>query len=73
LGHVEHTTEDNNVKKIKRWKPMSKRPFGRLKLHWEDDDLEDIKSMNVNNWKNVAQNRDRCKKVVDQARTLIRL
>jgi hypothetical protein len=37
LGHVEHMTEDNNVKKIKRWKPMSKRPSGRPKLRWEDD------------------------------------
>jgi len=51
--------EDINVKKIKRWKPLSKRPFGRPKICWEDDVLEDIKSMNVSNWKNVAQNRDR--------------
>ena len=60
-------------KKIKRWKPMSKRPIGRPKLRWEDDVLEDIKSMNVRNWKNVAQNRDRWEKVVEQARTLNRL
>jgi len=26
LGHVERMAEDNNVQKIKRWKPMSKRP-----------------------------------------------
>jgi hypothetical protein len=32
LGHVESRTEDNNVKKTKRWKPMSKRPIGRPKL-----------------------------------------
>jgi hypothetical protein len=38
-------TEDNNVQKIKRWKPMSKRPIGRLKTRWEDDVLEDIKCM----------------------------
>jgi len=63
-------TEDNNVKKIKRWKPMSKRPIGRPKLRWEDDVLEDIKSRNVRNWKNAAQNRDRWKEVVEQARTL---
>ena len=37
LGHVESTAEDNNVKKIKRWKPMSKRPTGRPKIFWEDD------------------------------------
>ena len=66
-------TEDNNVKKIKRRKPMSKRPIGRPKTRWEDDVLEDIKSMNVRNWKNVAQNRDRWKKVVEQDRTLNRL
>jgi hypothetical protein len=63
-------TEINNVKKIKRRKPMSKRPIGRPKLRWEDDVLEDIKSMNVRNWKNGAQNRDRWKKVVGQARNL---
>ena len=64
---------DNNVQKIKRWKPMSKRPIGRPKIRWEDDVLEDIKSMNVRNWKNVVQHRDRWKKVDEQARTLNRL
>jgi len=49
--------EDNNVQKIKRWKPMSKRPIGRPKTLWVDDILEDIKSMNACNWKKVVQNR----------------
>jgi len=31
LGHVELMAEDDNVQKIKRWKPMSKRPIGRYK------------------------------------------
>jgi len=65
--------EDNNVQKIKRWKPMSKRPIGRSKTLWEDDVLEDIRSMNVCNWKKVAQDRDSWKKAVEQARTLHRL
>jgi len=47
LGLVERMTEGNNVQKIKRWKPMYKRPIGRPKTRWEDDVLEDIKSMNV--------------------------
>ena len=62
--------EYNDVKKIKRCKPMCKRPIRRPKKRWKDDVLEDIKSMNVCNWKNVTQNRDRWKKVVEQARTL---
>jgi hypothetical protein len=61
------------VKKIKRWKPMSKRPLGRPKLRWEDDVSEDIKSLNLLNWRNVTQDRERWKKVVEQARTLNRL
>ena len=44
LGHVERMAEDNNVRKIKRWKPMSKRPIGRPKIRWEDDVLEDTRA-----------------------------
>jgi len=73
LGHVERMAEDNNVQKIKRWKPMSKRPIGRPKTRWEDDVLEGIRSMNVRNGKKVAQDRDSWKKAVEQAGTLHRL
>ena len=73
LGHVERMAEDNNVQQIKRWKPMSKRPIGRPKTRWENDVLEDIRNMNVNNWKKMAQNRDSWKKPIEQARTLYRL
>jgi 3-deoxy-D-arabino-heptulosonate 7-phosphate (DAHP) synthase len=47
--------EDNIVQRIKRWKPMSKRPIGRPKTHWEDDILENIKNMNACNWKKVKK------------------
>ena len=40
LGHVERMAEDNIVQKIKRWKPMSKRPIERPKTRSEDDVLE---------------------------------
>jgi hypothetical protein len=70
LGHVERMTENNIVQKIKRWKPMSKRPIGRPETRWEDDVLEDIKSINIRNWKKVVQNRDSWKKVVEQPRKL---
>jgi hypothetical protein len=52
---------------------MSKRPIGRPKTRCEDDVLEDIKNINVRNWKNVAQNRDSWKKVVEQTRNLYSL
>jgi hypothetical protein len=65
--------EDNTVQNIKRWKPVAKRPIGRPETRWEDDVLEDIRSMNVRTWEKAAQNRDRWKKVVEQATTLHRL
>jgi len=66
-------TEDNNVQKIKRWKPISKRPIGRPKTRWKDDVLDDKKSMNVRNWKKVVPNGDSWKKLVEQVRTLYML
>jgi len=66
-------TEDNNVQKIKRWKPMSERPIGRPKTRWEDDVVEDVRSMNVRNWQKVAQDRDSWKKTDEQDGTLHRL
>jgi hypothetical protein len=66
-------TKDNIVQKIKRWKPMSKRPTGRPKMRWENDVLEDVRSMNVRDWNNLAQNIDRREKVVERARTLYKL
>jgi hypothetical protein len=72
LGHVECMTENNIVQNIKRWKPMSKWPIKRRKMHWEDDVLEHVRSMDVSNWKKVAQNRD-IWKVVERAKSLYRL
>ena len=69
LGHVERMADDDNVKKIKRWKRMPKRPTGRPKTRWEENVLEDIKSTKCD-WKNVALNSDRWKKVAEQARNL---
>jgi hypothetical protein len=65
--------DDNNVKKIERWKPMSKRPIGRPKTRWEGDVWGDVKSMKIRDWKTVVQNRDRWKKVAEQARTVCSL
>ena len=30
------------VKAIHAWKPISKRPTGRLKISWEDDVIKDM-------------------------------
>ena len=40
---------------------------------WNVNVLEDIKSINLRNWKKVGQNRDSWEKVVEQAGSLYRL
>jgi len=35
LGNVENMAEEDNVQKIKRWKPKSKRPIGRPVVFWK--------------------------------------
>jgi hypothetical protein len=52
---------------------MSKQPIGRLKMRWEDEVLEDVRGMDVRNWKKEAQNRDSWKNVVERFGTLYRL
>jgi hypothetical protein len=64
---------DNTVQKIKRWNPTSKQPIRMPKTCWEDDVLGDIRSLNVNHWKKVAQDRDRWKEVAERSTTLYRL
>ena len=54
-------------------RPMSKRPIGRPRTRWENEVLEDIRNMNVHNWKKMAQNRNSWKKAVEQASTLYRM
>jgi hypothetical protein len=63
-------TENNIMQKIKKWKPMFKRPTGRPKMRWEDDVLEDVRSMSERKWENIAHNRERWKMVIDRNRTL---
>jgi hypothetical protein len=58
------------VKAIHSWKPISKRPIGRPKTHWEDDGRKDIQKLKVSNWKTLVQDRRRWKELVQKAKTL---
>ena len=60
-------------RKLRDGNPCLNWPIGRPKTCWENDVLEDIRNMNLHNWKKMAQNRDSWKKAVEQARTLYRL
>jgi hypothetical protein len=42
-------SEERNVKKVYKWKPMLTRPSGRPKNRWEYDIRNDMKKLKIKN------------------------
>jgi hypothetical protein len=61
--------EARMVKAIHSWKPISKRPIGRPKTHWEDDVNKDTLKLKLPSWRTLVQDR-RWKELVKKAKTL---
>jgi hypothetical protein len=64
--------DHRTVKKI-NWKPIAPRHIGRPKLRWEEDIRNDLKAMKVQNWKKLAQDRNKWKGIIEQAKTHVEL
>jgi hypothetical protein len=56
-GHVIRT-DNNRTVKVFNTKPTGIRKIGRPKLGWEDDVIQDIKTLGVKNWRNVAMEKE---------------
>jgi hypothetical protein len=65
--------DDMTVKKITNWKPIAPRHIGRPKLRWEEDVRKDLKAMKVQNWKKLAQDRNKSKGTIQHAKTHLEL
>jgi hypothetical protein len=68
-GHLESIPEERDVKKIYKWKLIASRPAGCLTIRWMDNVMKDIRAMEIVNWKRCAQDRNRWKSTVEQAKT----
>jgi hypothetical protein len=53
-GHVIRMDNNRTVKKVLETKPIGTRKIGRPKMRWEDDVIQDIKTLGVKNWRNLA-------------------
>jgi len=49
FGHLHRMSEEKMVKNVCKWKPMLKRPLGRLKNRCEDDIRKDMKKLKIKN------------------------
>jgi hypothetical protein len=66
---------DNNraVKKVFNTKPIGIWKIGRPKLKWGDDVIQDVKTLGVKNWRNVAMEKESWQKLTRKARALVGL
>jgi hypothetical protein len=62
---------DRLVNKLFKWKPIASESQGRPRNRWEDDALNDIKQLDINNWRRCIHDRTKWKVIVEKAKTLI--
>ena len=67
-GHLVRVNNDRTLKKIFNAKPDGVRRDGRLKLRWEDGVDQDMRILEIKNWKKVALDRDEWEKLLKKAR-----
>jgi len=67
-GHLIHMNNDRILKKIFNTKPDGVRRFGRPKLRCEDGVDQDMRILEVKNWKKVTLDRDEWAKLLKKAR-----
>jgi hypothetical protein len=72
-GHIICIDNNRTVKKVFNTKPIGIRKTGRPKLRWEDDVIQDIKTLGVKNWRNVAMENESRKKLQRKARAHVGL
>ena len=58
------------VKKIYKWKPLTRRPVRRPKSRWEDDVKNDLKKTKLIKWVEQVQDRRIWKDIVEKVKNL---
>jgi len=69
FGHVQRMPDTRTVKKVFKWKPLTKRSQGRPKYRWEDNIKQEICQMKIKNWIACVQDRGKWKDVVKKDKT----
>jgi hypothetical protein len=67
-GHLMCTNDNRTINKIFNTKLDGVRRVGRPKMRWEDGVDQDMRILEVKNWKKVAIDRDEWAKLLKKAR-----
>jgi hypothetical protein len=68
-GHVLRMNDEEPTKKLMLGKPDGTRRGGRLKLRWIDGLEKDLHNFSNRNWKNIALDRSRWRRCLEQTET----
>ena len=69
VGHIERMEEGQPTKHIFYQKPMGSRKRGRPRSRFKDQIEEDLRKLNIRNWKAKACNREEWNRLLEKAKT----
>jgi hypothetical protein len=69
LGHIQRMDTSRIAKRIFESKTIGTRSLGRTRLRWLDNMCDDIKVLNVRNWKKLATGRKVWNDLSEKAKT----
>jgi hypothetical protein len=73
FGHIMRRSEEETIRAVIEWQPKGKRPRGRPRKRWLDIIEEDLKTVEVKEWKEIIQDREKWRDTVLAAKTPIEL
>jgi hypothetical protein len=65
--------DNSMVNKVYEWSPVLTISLGRPKNKWENNVKSDITRMKITNWKECIRSRIKWKKLVEKAKTSLKL
>ena len=57
LGRIQRMDQARPARRLLDWKPIGTRPVGRPRQRWQEYIMEDLKTLKVKNWKEIAKDR----------------
>jgi len=69
LGHIQRMDRARPTRKLLDWKPMGTRPVGKPRQRWQEDVLEDLKKLEVKNWKKEVKDRRTWRDLAEKTKT----
>ena len=68
LGHVERMDENPMPKRVLKGKLYATRRIGRPRIRWLEDVIADLRRMGISGWMEKARNRDKWRRIVEEAK-----